>query len=67
MLALTDRHPARTLWLRAAAGNFSGDWCRTLAARMQACELRDLDAGHLVVMEQPELVASEVLRFARAA
>jgi pimeloyl-ACP methyl ester carboxylesterase len=63
MLSLTEGHPTRTLWLRAAVGNFPGDWCRSLAARMRACELRDLDAGHLVVMERPELVAREVLRF----
>jgi pimeloyl-ACP methyl ester carboxylesterase len=36
----------------------------TLTSRMQDCELVDLDAGHLVVMEEPELVAREALRFA---
>ena len=66
MLALTERHPVPTLWIRAARGNFPRDWCATLAARMRAGQLLDLDVGHLVVMEQPELVAREALRFALA-
>jgi pimeloyl-ACP methyl ester carboxylesterase len=64
--ALAAGHPVRTLWLRATHGNFDGAWCRTLASRMRACELQDLDAGHLVVMEQPALVAAHALRFANA-
>lgn len=64
VLAIAEGHPTPTLWLRAAQGNFPSDWCRTLTSRMRACELVDLDAGHLVVMEQPELVAREALRFA---
>jgi pimeloyl-ACP methyl ester carboxylesterase len=63
---LATNHPTPTLWLRAAHGNFDASWCRTLAGRMRACELVDLDAGHLVVMEQPALVAEHALRFAGA-
>jgi pimeloyl-ACP methyl ester carboxylesterase len=65
--ALVDGHPVPTLWIRAAQGNFPSDWCRSLAGRMRACEYRDLDVGHLVVMEQPEVVTAEALRFAEAA
>jgi pimeloyl-ACP methyl ester carboxylesterase len=63
ILGIADAHPIPTLWLRAARGNFPGDWCRSLTSLMKACELVDLDAGHLVVMEQPELVAQAALRF----
>jgi len=63
---LAADHPVRTLWLRAAHGNFDGPWCQTLAGSMRACELVELDAGHLVVMEQPPLVADHALRFAGA-
>jgi pimeloyl-ACP methyl ester carboxylesterase len=63
MLAITAAHPTPALWLRATRGNFHGEWCRTLVARMKHAELLDLDAGHLVVMEQPEQVAREALRF----
>lgn len=62
--SLAQDHPVATLWIRAARGNFPSEWCRSLAAQMRACEYRDLDVGHLVVMEQPEVVAEEALRFA---
>jgi len=65
--AIAQDHPVPTLWIRAGQGNFPGEWCRSLAGRMRACEYRDLDVGHLVVMEQPELVAAEALRFAEPA
>jgi pimeloyl-ACP methyl ester carboxylesterase len=64
VLALADGHPTPTLWMRAGRGSFPADWCRSLAAQMRACEYLDLDVGHLVVMEQPEVVAREALRFA---
>jgi len=63
VLAIAEEHPVPTLWLRAAQGNFPGEWCRLLTSLMKECELVDLDAGHLVVMEQPDLVAQEALRF----
>jgi pimeloyl-ACP methyl ester carboxylesterase len=64
VLAIATGHPTRTLWLRAGLGNFPADWCRSLAREMQACEYRELEVGHLVVMERPDLVAAEALRFA---
>lgn len=64
VMEITRGHPTQTLWIRASRGNFPADWCRTLAGSMQACTYRDLDVGHLVVMEQPDLVAGEALRFA---
>jgi pimeloyl-ACP methyl ester carboxylesterase len=61
---VVEAHPVPTLWIRAARGSFPSAWCRSLAARMRAAELLDLDVGHLVVMEEPERVAREALRFA---
>ncbi len=61
---IADGHPTRTLWLRAGLGDFPADWCRSLAGRMRACEYLELPVGHLVVMERPDLVAAEALRFA---
>ena len=61
---IVESHPVPTLWLRAAGGNFPAAWCRSLASRMRACEFADVDAGHLMVMEQPDLVAEHALRFA---
>jgi pimeloyl-ACP methyl ester carboxylesterase len=63
-MAIADGHPTPTLWIRADRGNFDAEWCRTLAGSMRACELRDLAVGHLVVMEEPEIVVRETLRFA---
>ena len=60
-LASQVRVPALILWARA--GNFPYTHFETLAARMAAAELRVADAGHLVPMENPELVVREVLRF----
>jgi len=60
-LASRVRVPALILWARA--GNFPYTHFETLAAQMPAAELRVADAGHLVPMENPELVAREVLRF----
>jgi pimeloyl-ACP methyl ester carboxylesterase len=53
--------PALVLWARA--GNFPYTHFETLAAQMPMAELRVADAGHLVPMENPELVEREVLRF----
>ena len=64
VLEIAAGHPTPALWLRAGQGNFPADWCRTLAGRMRACEYLDLPVGHLVVMESPEIVAREALRFA---
>jgi len=53
--------PALVLWARA--GNFSYAHYEALVARMPRGVLRVADAGHLVPMEQPELVVREVVRF----
>lgn len=55
--------PALVLWARA--GNFPYAHFEDLVARMPHGELRVADAGHLVPMENPELVVREVLRFMR--
>ncbi|MBW2266933.1 MAG: alpha/beta hydrolase [Deltaproteobacteria bacterium] len=53
--------PVRFLWARR--GDFQRAHFETLAASMPNADVRDADAGHLMVMEQPELVAAEALRF----
>jgi pimeloyl-ACP methyl ester carboxylesterase len=60
-LAAKVRVPALILWARA--GNFPYTHFENLAARMGAGELRVADTGHLVPMENPELVVREALRF----
>ena len=55
------RVPTLILWARA--GNFAYAHYEALAARMPRAELRVADAGHLVPMENPELVVREVLGF----
>ncbi len=62
--AIVAGHPTRTLWLRAGRGNFPAAWGQSLANQMLACEYRELDFGHLVVMERPDRVLAEALRFA---
>ena len=57
------RVPALILWARA--GNFPYAHFESFASQMPAAELRVADAGHLVPMENPELVVREVLRFVR--
>jgi pimeloyl-ACP methyl ester carboxylesterase len=57
------RVPALVLWARA--GNFPYSHFETLVGQMRHGVLRVADTGHLVPMENPELVAREVLRFVR--
>ena len=52
-----------TLWLRAARGNFPVDIYQALVSSMRDARLETLDAGHLVPMEQPQLVLEPTLRF----
>jgi pimeloyl-ACP methyl ester carboxylesterase len=56
------RAPTRILW--AKRGNFPRPIYEALAARMADATIEDLDAGHLVVMEDPALVARRLLAFA---
>jgi pimeloyl-ACP methyl ester carboxylesterase len=64
-LARGNATPA--LWLWAALGNFSRDRYLQLAASMRSARVETVDAGHLVPMERPELVAEAILRFAAEA
>lgn len=57
------RIPARILWARD--GIFPYAHYETLVSRMARAELRVADSGHLVPMENPELVVREVLDFVR--
>jgi pimeloyl-ACP methyl ester carboxylesterase len=54
--------PTLVLW--AMHGNFPREHFEQLSGRMQHARLRDADAGHLVPMQRPDLVADEVLAFA---
>lgn len=53
--------PALLLW--AKGGDFPRPLFTELAACMPKARVEDLDAGHLAVMERPDLVADAVLRF----
>jgi pimeloyl-ACP methyl ester carboxylesterase len=57
------RMPALVLWARR--GNFPRAHFEALVGGMRDARLRDADAGHLVPMEDPELVVREALAFAR--
>jgi pimeloyl-ACP methyl ester carboxylesterase len=55
---------APTLFLWAKRGNFSRATYEKLAASMPAGAVEDVDAGHLVPLERPDLVVDAVERFA---
>ncbi len=57
-------HPVPTLWLHAAQGHFPLELCHRLAASMRDARVEKLEAGHLAVMERPDLVSEAALRFA---
>jgi pimeloyl-ACP methyl ester carboxylesterase len=61
-LAAGNETPA--VWLWAALGNFSHERYVALAASMKSARVETLDAGHLVPMERPALVADAIIRFA---
>lgn len=52
--------PVDLLW--ASQGNFPREIYEQLIASMPAAELHDVEAGHLVTMERPELVIDAVAR-----
>jgi pimeloyl-ACP methyl ester carboxylesterase len=54
--------PALLLWARRS--NFPRPLYEALVARMADGRIHDVDAGHLVPMERPDLVVREVLDFA---
>jgi pimeloyl-ACP methyl ester carboxylesterase len=53
---------APTLFLWAKRGNFSRATYEKLAASMRAGRVEDVEAGHLVPLERPELVVGAVER-----
>ncbi len=55
---------APTLFLWAKRGNFSRETYAKLAASMAEGTVEDVDAGHLVPLERPELVVDAVAGFA---
>jgi pimeloyl-ACP methyl ester carboxylesterase len=59
-LARRVRTPTRFLW--AARGYFSRAMYEALAGSMASATIDDVDAGHLVPMEAPELVAAAALQ-----
>ncbi len=65
LLALAPAVKAPVLVLWAARNSFPRFLHETLVKRMQRARLEDVDAGHLLPMERPELVSEAVLRFAK--
>lgn len=59
--------PIPTCLLWATRGDFPRALYETIVAGMPHAEVRDVDAGHLVPMEHPELVVAAVLSFTAAA
>jgi len=57
-------HPVPTLFLWASRGNFPRAVYEMLAATQQHGRVETVEAGHLVPMEEPEIVADAVRRFA---
>jgi pimeloyl-ACP methyl ester carboxylesterase len=55
--------PALLLWARD--GNFPRTFYESVAAAMREGRVEDVAAGHLAVMERPDLVAAAALRFVR--
>jgi len=53
-----------TLIVRAQRGNFPREIFEALAAAIPDGRLREVDAGHLIPMERPDLVVDEVAAFA---
>lgn len=61
LLRYAPRVEAPALFLRARYGDFPRAVYVQLAARMRAGRVVDLDAGHLVPMERPDLVVDAVI------
>ncbi len=64
--ALIEGISTPTLWLAADQGNFPLEIATRLASTMAEARIECLDAGHLVPMEQPELVVDACLPFVEA-
>lgn len=54
---------APALLLFAARGVFPREICEELARRAESLQIEDIEAGHLMPMEVPALIASQLLRF----
>jgi pimeloyl-ACP methyl ester carboxylesterase len=52
----------RALWLWAERGNFPLPYYERLASSMRAARVERAPAGHLILMERPDLVADAALR-----
>jgi pimeloyl-ACP methyl ester carboxylesterase len=61
-LARRARVPATVLW--AKRGSFSLPLYQRVFGLMERAEIREVDAGHLMPMEQPETVVDAVLEAA---
>ena len=57
------RVPALLIW--ASSGNFSRETYQSLANRMAAGTVEEMEGGHLVPLEEPDRVSDSVLRFCR--
>jgi pimeloyl-ACP methyl ester carboxylesterase len=64
IFAQAVRVDAPTLFLWAQEGDFPRSVYQTLAASMPSAVVEDVEAGHLVPMERPDLVVAAVDRFA---
>ena len=60
----TEKLAVPTLILWAQRGNFPRAVYEAYAERLADARIQDVDAGHLVPMERPELVVDAVLAFA---
>ncbi|MCP5060307.1 MAG: alpha/beta hydrolase [bacterium] len=60
---LARRTQTPVLWLWARGGNFPLPFHQALVAMMPAAHLEEVDAGHLVPMERPELIVEAVRGF----
>jgi pimeloyl-ACP methyl ester carboxylesterase len=60
--AANVRAPALLLW--AKRGNFPRAIYEAFVARMPDARIEDVDAGHLLPMEAPDVIADALLRFA---
>ncbi|MCP3986387.1 MAG: alpha/beta hydrolase [bacterium] len=64
--ALARRTSTPCLWLWARGGNFPLPFYQTLVAMMPDARLEELDAGHLIPMERPDLIVAAVRGFAQS-
>ena len=66
LFACAARVEVPALFLRASGGNFPRSLYEELAAVIPKARIEDIEAGHLVPMEAPELLAERLLSFGPA-